>query len=69
MYSMSEPNHTASIEYTEKKVFYSNIAGIKKFWRENKSRDLKFADISEADRLRIKEAEKHKKKKKFYKTF
>lgn len=53
---------TATIEYTEKVIYTSDIAGLKKFWRDNRERDIKFADISESDRLII-----TGKKKKFWK--
>ena len=44
---------TATIEYIETTVYTSDIAGIKKFWRDHREQDIKFADISEADRVII----------------
>lgn len=54
---------TATIEYIETTIYTSDIAGIKKFWRDHREQDIKFANISEADRVII----TGKKKKKFYK--
>ncbi len=52
--------NTATIEYVEKRVIKTDIAGIKKWWRENREQDIKFADISEADRAIISGKKKRK---------